>query len=105
MGMSLLDSVKILSLEAEDQISYLESHGFVDSADELALQFDDLYNFGGSAIGGVSEPIAHLLEDLYVLLTNMTNSKDNLWNFESLKNSNEWKKIRIISRDILNGWL
>ncbi len=86
---AFLASLWRLAAPATDQIEYLTSLGVADLADELALEFDDLYRPIARDLDQVSPELAAACRDLDRML-----SSDQLgWTFADLESA-EWGLIR-----------
>lgn len=86
---ALVASLGRLAAPATDQIEYLTSLGVADLADELALEFDDLYRPMAMLLEQVSPESAAACRELDLLL-----SSDQLgWTFADLESA-EWGLIR-----------
>lgn len=98
---AFLVSLRRLAAPATDQIEYLTSLGVADLADELALEFDDLYRPIARDLDQVSAESAATCRDLDHML-----SSDQLgWTFADLESA-EWGLIRataVALRDSAGG--
>lgn len=96
----LVESIKLLAAEYEIQTSVLPD--FVHIPDEVCLIFSDNYLFVEELFnnGILTEYQRNKLCAIDALLDEMSNNKS-LWTLESLKQSNEWRKIRCLAEDIL----
>lgn len=85
----LIDVLARLAAPAPDQIEYLTGLGVADLADELALEFDDLYRARVPHLEDASPEAASACRELDRLL-----SDDRLgWTFADLE-STEWEGVR-----------
>jgi len=86
---ALVDSLGRLAASTPDQVEYLTALGVADLADELALEFDDLYRPRVRQLEEVSVEAAAACRELDRML-----SSDQLgWTFADLQSS-EWERIR-----------
>ena len=87
-----------LAASANEQIAYLTSLGVADLADELALEFDDLYRPIARELEQVSTASAAAFRELNHLLSN-----DQLgWTFADLESA-EWESIRATAASAADG--
>lgn len=103
----LLDrlSVAVQNLAATPaaQIAHLSTLGVKNSADELALEFDDVYRVfqTRSATIGIPPSTVEKLTVLDDLLQKMSGSSQaHLWTWKSLDDSVSWSAIRSIAGDV-----
>lgn len=96
----IVESLNLLATDYETQMNTLPD--FVHVADEIALIFSDccLFTEGLFSSGVLSEIQRDKLFEIDNLLDEMSNTKS-LWNFESLKQSSQWEKIRNLADDML----
>jgi len=96
----LIESLNLLAGDYETQINALPD--FVHVPDELALIFSDCCLFTEElySSGMLSELQRDKLLEIDNLLDHMSNVK-NLWNFDSLKQSSNWDKVRNLAHDML----
>jgi len=100
-----LELSKVLSILAQpwqEQVRYLECHRV--DADELALEFDDLFCVADAKreAGELSEKEHKALHRLDHMLDRMSGSENaHLWTNEALKNRPEWEDVRRLARDVL----
>lgn len=98
----LVVALSRLARPAEGQIAYLETLGAEQSADELALEFDDLADAALSAPGLLSSAEGSLLRDLDRQLEEMSGSERvELWSYRALRTSSAWAEVRAIARGAL----
>jgi hypothetical protein len=98
-------SLKTLAADPAEQIAYLSSFGSGGSADELALEFDDIYRALQPRWGalGVSKSMAINLKALDDALQKMSGVVLSLlWTFKALSDSAEWVAVRNIAQDAAN---
>ncbi|HYF02319.1 MAG TPA: hypothetical protein VEC36_03005 [Patescibacteria group bacterium] len=101
----LKEALKNLAANSSEQKAYLEKLGTAPSADELALEFDDIYLPLKSWIEGGSVKLPPnlilKLEEVDNLLEKMSGPQNaKLWDVKSLS-SNEWNHIRRIAGEAL----
>ena len=86
---ALADSLARLAAPAPEQIEYLTDLGVADLADELALEFDDLYRPRAELLEEVSAQAAAACRELDRML-----SSDQLgWTFADFESA-EWARVR-----------
>ncbi len=93
---ALLDILKILSSEAEDQLLYLQTIGG-GSIDELALEFEELMLVAPSKLssGEITKKQFSSIEFLNIKLDGLSeNDKIENWTESALAKSDEWEEIR-----------
>lgn len=99
----LIVALSRLARPAEGQIAYLEALGAEQSADELALELDDVAEAVLSAPGLLSEEQRSLLRDLDRQLEQMSSSEQaDLWSQRALKTSPAWDQVRARARAMLS---
>jgi hypothetical protein len=98
-----------LAAPAEEQIAHLQELGTWPSADELALELDDLVGFFPEARsrGELSEEEETLIRQVDDLLERMSGKEQaELWNVSQLASAKEWAEVRRLAglaRDRLMG--
>lgn len=91
-------SLARLAAPVNEQIAYLTSLGLADLADELALEFDDLYRPIAGELEQISPASAAACRELDHLLSN-----DQLgWTFLDLE-SDQWELIRATAASAAAG--
>lgn len=91
-----------LARPAKAQIAYLEALGAEQSADELALEFDDVAEAALSIPGLLSEGQQNLLRDMDRQLEAMSGPEHaDLWSQRGLETSPAWTQVRAVARAIL----
>ncbi len=98
--LNLIEAVEYLALESGAQIAWLEEQGF--DADELALQFDDVYRVADQLADCRRLPVAVLpvLDSINATFEYM-NGNPELYIDEALENLPEWERIRSLARAAL----
>jgi hypothetical protein len=100
----LLASVDHLSSPPELQIEYLESLGAGGLADELGLEFDDVYEAAVAQIRGDSE-LRRGLEELNHRLQSISGEQNgSKWSYEALRSAPEWQSIRALAAHVRTLW-
>jgi hypothetical protein len=79
-----------LAMPADAQIEYLEALGVAPSADELALEFEDAV-FGLQVAAEAREFVAAVDAQLDRM---SDQGEANLWEFNALRKSAEWREVR-----------
>lgn len=100
----LFETVSHLGADAQMQLRYLTELGTPDSADELALEFDDELSTLESMVeaGEIKETVAEALRRLSHDLKEMSGaSRAALWTRDALLNAEEWDAIRESARAVL----
>lgn len=99
----LYDSLEMLANSADEQIKYLKKVGIdFDNIDELVLEFDN--DFLNSRMEFESGALSENQYDSLVTLDyylNILSEDKKLWDLRSLKESVEWKIVRILAADCL----
>jgi hypothetical protein len=86
-----------LALESSRQIEYLSSLNVGESADELALEYDERALLVPQFVdlGWMSPEDARVLDRISEALAEMSGpSRRDLWTFESLRESDQWTNVR-----------
>lgn len=91
---SFRDTVR-LAMPAARQFDYLTSIGTAPSADELALEFDDLRHLCPASPAAVA-----LTERIDALLEAMSGPGP-LWHTDSLPTAPEWADVRVLVAELL----
>lgn len=98
----LVVAISRLARPPESQIAYLETLGTWPSADELALELDDV---AGEVLGPpalLSEHQKSVVRALDKQLGEMSGSdRAELWSEEALRTSPEWERVRSLARSAL----
>ncbi|WP_394613781.1 hypothetical protein JNUCC0626_28245 [Lentzea sp. JNUCC 0626] len=92
----LVNPVRRLALPAQAQREYLESIGTAPSADELALQFDDVKHHllrQGPETVAVAERIDALLDEM--------SGPGPVWHVDALAESPQWAEVRGLAAELL----
>ncbi|ANZ36245.1 hypothetical protein BBK82_09400 [Lentzea guizhouensis] len=92
----LVGPVSRLASPAAAQRSYLESIGTAPSADELALEFDDLrHRFGdfGAEAGVLIGRIDALLDAM--------SGPNPVWRVDALATAPQWAELRVLAAELL----
>src|SRR5690606_16213620 len=99
----LLRSLEMLASSADAQEEYLRGLGTLPSTDELALEFDDAYEFFKSSADkeGLGAFISRVdeIDELFDAMSVGGNA--DMWTVESLARG-EWVKIREIAKEAIN---
>jgi hypothetical protein len=99
---ALVDAVRLLAAEPQDQIDALP--GFVHVPDEIALTYSDAYlavrPLGGRGSYGQREE--GLLDGLDRFLAQMSEDKS-LWTLEALRTCPQWHTLRLLAREALDA--
>ncbi len=93
-----------LAAPADDQIEYLETLGVAPSADELALELDDLVRQIPMAVqaGVLSIEAEIAIRRVDEKLDSMSSTQhSDLWWTNRLIDSREWKEVRNLSKEAL----
>lgn len=102
-SLMLYDSLEMLANSADEQIKYLKKVGIdFDNIDELVLEFDN--DFLNSRMEFESGALSENQYDSLVTLDyylNILSEDKKLWDLRSLKESVEWKIVRILAADCL----
>jgi hypothetical protein len=88
--------VRRLALPAAAQRNYLEAIGTAPSADELALEFDDVRPH----LTGL-EPEAVVLVDRIDALLDSMSGPSPLWHVDALERSPQWASLRVLAAELL----
>ncbi|MGW6444825.1 hypothetical protein [Lentzea sp. NPDC055074] len=94
--MPFVDPVRRLAMPAEAQRSYLESIGTAPSADELALEFDDVLHH----LRGLDAEAVALAERIDALLDTMSGPSP-VWRVDALACSPQWASVRELATELL----
>ena len=98
----LIAALSRLARTAEGQIAYLEVLGSEQSADELALELDDVAEASLAARGLLSKGQQILLGDLERQLDEISGSEHaDLWTQRALRTSPAWAQVRATARALL----
>jgi hypothetical protein len=100
----LLDAIRCLSLEPNDQLHFLENLGCKAAIDELALQFsDNLFMIAKlQEYGDICEQQIVLIRKIESLLLAMSGQHNaDLWTTDALRISPLWNEIRLLAREII----
>jgi hypothetical protein len=104
--MKIIKALNILAYPKDKQINYLIELGTFPSTDELAIQFDDAYNF---FLGIANENKEHLYDKRIFEILNriisffdrMSNKNNNdFWKVSSL-GQDEWNNVRELANEAL----
>lgn len=88
-----------LAAPAGDQVAYLEGLGTGGIADELALEFDDVFRPLEPELRD-EDQAAQLLKNLQALDRALT--ADSLgWSFQDIHEHEDWKRIRMLAAEAL----
>ena len=98
----LIVALSRLARPAEGQIAYLETLGAEQSADELALELDDVAEGALSVPGLLSEEQQSLLRGLDRQLAEMSGKEHELWSQRALRTSPTWTQVRAAARAVLS---
>lgn len=99
----LIVALSRLARPADGQIAYLETLGVERSADELALELDDVAEAALSIRGLLSEEQQSLLRGLDHQLAEMSGEEHrDLWSQRALKTSPAWTEVRERARATLS---
>jgi hypothetical protein len=93
-----------LAGEASAQIAYVKNIGSGDNADELALEFDDVYRVFEPRMADLNLPdsAAENLVRLNGLLESMGGPQHaELWTSDALRGSENWSAVRRIAANVL----
>ncbi len=98
--LNLIEAVEYLALGSGAQIAWLEEQGF--DADELALQFNDMYRVVHQLADRGRLPLAVLpdLDSINATFEHMNQDAES-YNDEALRNSPEWEHIRSLAKAAL----
>ncbi|MGK5547107.1 hypothetical protein ACSNOH_20595 [Streptomyces sp. URMC 127] len=98
----LVRALRNLSSDAESQIAFTHRLGV--GVDEIALEFDDVFRqaHGMCATGLLPEQIEDALRPIDSQLQQMTNSRQPVWNEDSVRSSPEWRAVRSLAREALD---
>ncbi len=102
----LKDSLRILSLNPELQLKYLDEHSTCPMVivDELALDYDAIAAAAGDMLfcEEVTQRQHDFVKELNEYLGKMSGpEKSHLWTKGALKNSPEWEEVRKIAQQCL----
>ncbi|GLY52453.1 hypothetical protein [Lentzea sp. NBRC 102530] len=92
----LVNPVRRLALPAQAQREYLESIGTAPSADELALEFDDVKHY---LLRQAPEAVA-VAERVDALLDEMSGPGP-VWHVDALEGSPQWAEVRALAAELL----
>ena len=95
----LRESVARLAADAPAQRRYLERLGVAPSADELALEIDDVL---ASVVDALPEATQRLLRQLDAMLDAL--SAQDLWTTDALVTRPEWADVRRLAQSVLASW-
>lgn len=88
--------VRRLALPAAAQRNYLEAIGTAPSADELALEFDDVRPH----LTGLDPEAVVLVDRIDALLDSMSGPSP-LWHVDALERSPQWASLRVLAVELL----
>lgn len=95
----LIVAISRLARPAESQIAYLEALGLGTTADELALELDDVAEAALAAPGLLSQRQRSLVSSLDAQLREMSGPEHTeLWSRQALRSSPAWSEIRTQAR-------
>ncbi|MFD7584694.1 hypothetical protein ACFV84_04580 [Kitasatospora sp. NPDC059811] len=96
--------VDLIGCPPARQLEYIKTERV--GVDEIALQFDDVLNLVQGAVdeGSLSPEILELLLPIDSQLKEMTESKEDLWDDESLSEASEWDELRLAAQQALVGF-
>ena len=96
----LCQSVERLSEPAESQVAWLRTQSLTD-ADELALEFDDIYPAVAQLHGTpLSDRSLRLLARLNTVLDELSEDPER-WQLDALTEDFAWREVRQLAGDIL----
>ncbi|MGH9961032.1 MAG: hypothetical protein ACREBC_28585, partial [Pyrinomonadaceae bacterium] len=101
---ALIDIIKLLAADAEEQLNYLAKIGVAGGIDELALEFEDVAILAQSKLnqGQINEIQYQKICDLNQKLIDMSGEENAvLWTEEALRESDDWKAVRRLARNCL----
>ncbi|KJK48095.1 hypothetical protein UK23_18095 [Lentzea aerocolonigenes] len=90
------DAVHHLAMPASQQVEYLRSIGTAPSADELALEFDDVKHLCPD------DPAAMTLSERIDALLEAMSGPGPVWHTDSLATSAQWAEVRTLAADLLH---
>jgi hypothetical protein len=97
VGNGLRATVVRLAWAADAQIAYLRGIGVGGSADELALEFDDMFAAHRACPDSLG-PVGYVLADLDRALVRMSGDANvDLWTDEALRSAAEWHEVRALA--------
>lgn len=96
---NLIQSLRLVSSPPNIQVEVLPD--FVNVPDEIALIYNESYIMVPQVNDVISPYALKILDDLDKLFEEMSKVQS-LWNIESLKNDDSWKKSRELGHLILN---
>jgi hypothetical protein len=95
----LVDAVQRLAAPPGVQVRYLEELGVAPSADELALELDDVWR---AAVPELTDPQRTAVERLDAALQELSGGDDEtLWRVDALESDPHWDAVRRLARDAL----
>ena len=92
----LINATRLLASNADVQVSAFPP--FVVVADELALNFDDMFRLTDQLVesGHLSQQQLKALERVENILDELSNRGDSrLWTLEALRENPEWQRVRV----------
>lgn len=95
----LLPVVERLSSPSESQTAWLEQLGTAPSSDELAMEFDDVYQVTRLRMEGRAGELADELNGLLDAMSGEEN--EHLWTVEALASEAEWERVRESAAELL----
>lgn len=93
----LVSALQRLAMPAREQVRYLNEIGANGSADELGLEFDEAAT--GASLSPDAKHRVSVLDAYLTRISGPTNAQ--VWTFEALRTSAEWKKVRRLAREAL----
>lgn len=100
----LYGALRRLAAPPEEQVAYLKKLGVAPSADELALELDDLLYLVPQLVrdGRLDDEGAEAIYDLDRKLADMSGpAKANLWTVEALLDGEQWLDVRRLAKQAL----
>ena len=99
----LLESVKSLAAPPDEQVAYLRQLGTFPSVDELALEFDNMFDAAGTDPLGGAREWQEAVRRLDLILRRMSGPENaHLWVVEALDGP-EWAEVRGAARHALKS--
>ncbi len=101
---NMVHALELLSANSNDQLHYLLEIGLPNEIDELALEFEDEASLITSMFkkGQLSRSQFDALNKLSDKLDQMSGrSNKELWQPSTLRDSPEWKEIRLLAKNAL----
>lgn len=92
----LTEPVRRLAMSAESQRNYLEAVGTAPSADELALEFDDVRHHVSDLSPGASAMVSRI-DDLLEAMS----GPSPVWHVDALAVAPEWAELRVLAAELL----